>query len=63
MDYPGHSFQHNENEREPLTFYSVLLHLLYLCDGLPQIICELLAVLRVGGVKVNENLDVCAWKS
>lgn len=63
VDYPGHSFQHNENEWEPLTLYSVLLHLLHLCDGLPQVICELLAVLRVGGVEVNENLDVCAWKS
>lgn len=63
MDYPGHSFQHNESEWEPLTLYSVLLHLLHLCDGLPQVICELLAVLRVGGVEVNENFNVCAWKS
>lgn len=63
VDYPGHPFQHNESEWEPLTLYSVLLHLLHLCDGLPQVICELLAVLGVRGIEVDENLDVCAWKS
>ena len=41
-----------------LTLYSVLLHLLDLSNGLAQVICELLAVLGVGGVEVDEDFDV-----
>lgn len=40
------------------TLYPVLLHLLHLCDGLPQVVGELLAVLRVGGVEVDQHFDV-----
>lgn len=46
-----------------LTFYPVLFHLLHLCDGLPEVVCKLFAVLRVRGVKVNKNLNVCARQS
>lgn len=45
-------------ESKTLTFYPVLLHLLDFCDGLPQVISELFAVLRVGCVEVNEDFDV-----
>lgn len=44
-----------------LTLYSVLLHFLDLGDGLPQVICELFAVLGVGGVEVDEDFDVRTW--
>lgn len=44
-----------------LTLYSVLLHFLDLGDGLPQVICELFAVLGVGRVEVDEYFDVRSW--
>ena len=44
-----------------LTFYPVFLHLLDLSDGLAQVVCELLAVLRVGSVEVDEDFEVCTW--
>lgn len=43
---------------ELLTLDPVLLHLLDLGDGLSQVVCELLAVLRVRGVEDDEDLDV-----
>lgn len=44
-----------------LTLYSVLLHFLDLGDGLPQVICELFAVLGVRRIEVDEDFDVCTW--
>lgn len=35
-----------------LTLYPVLLHLLHFCNGLPQVVSELLPVLRIGSIKV-----------
>lgn len=43
-----------------LTLDAVLLHLLDLGDGLAQVVCELLAVLRVRGVEDDEDLHVRA---
>ena len=42
----------------PLTLDAVLLHLLDLGHGLPEVVGELLAVLGVGGVEVDQHLDV-----
>lgn len=41
-----------------LTLNPVFLHLLHLCDGLPQVVCKLLAVLWVGCVEVDQDLDI-----
>lgn len=49
-----------QSERQ-LTLYSVFLHFLDLGDGLSQVVGELLAVLRVGRVEVDEDLDVGTW--
>lgn len=50
-----------EEQKEALTLYPVFLHFLDLGDGLPQVICKLLAVLGVGRVKVDEDFDVRTW--
>lgn len=44
-----------------LTLYPVFFHLLHLSDGLAQVVCELLAVLRVWSVEVDEDFDVRTW--
>lgn len=43
-----------------LTLYPVLFHLLDFSDGLAQVVCKLLAVLRIGCVEVDEDFDVCS---